>query len=72
LSKSQQFKRSGRATPRGKHVQRVIHQLAVATSVEWNMVRMDMLAYYKQIFLSFCDTSFCFFAVQGRAQKVAD
>jgi hypothetical protein len=41
--------------------------------VEWNLVRMDLLAYYKYVFLSFCDTmSFCFFAVQGRAQKVAD
>jgi hypothetical protein len=52
LSKFQQFKVplcAGRATPRAtKHVgEDLAAQEAFAASVEWIMVRMNLLAYYK-------------------------
>jgi hypothetical protein len=47
LSKFQQFNRAGRATPRaGTNVdEESAVEEAFAASVEWIMVRMDLLAY---------------------------
>jgi hypothetical protein len=57
LSKFQQFI-AGRATSRAAAWRpRASSRKSRRTSVEWIMVRMDLLAYYKKLFLSYYDAT---------------
>ena len=53
----QQFNSAGRTTPRAAlhGDERSVFEEAFAASVEWNMVRMDLLTYCNYLFMSYND-----------------
>ncbi len=67
----QQLNSAGRTTYRACRPWRH-RKKAVAASVEWNMVRMDLLAHYKSLFLSYYDAMsfWLLFCSVGATRKI--